>query len=209
MFHPTASGALAKNFYAVRTGMVDFFVYAGTDGVLVFDTGMGRLWARMGMRRIGLDPAAVTHVFLTHSDYDHVGGVGAFPKAALYLPAGEVGMIDGTTPRILWRHNKLSRPYRVIHDGEIVKAGGATVRAIATPGHTPGSMAYLLNGAILIAGDTAGLWLGRAHPFIIGMDRKGQRESLRKLAALDGVALFCTAHGGCTPEVRKALAGWE
>jgi len=45
--------------------------------------------------------------------------------------------------------NKIDRP---LSDGEEIAAGSAMIRAIYTPGHTPGSTCYLAGG-ILFSGD--------------------------------------------------------
>ena len=39
-------------------------------------------------------------------------------------------------------------------------------------------MSYLLNGTILLAGDTMAISRGKARCFIIGMDKKRQEESI-------------------------------
>jgi hydroxyacylglutathione hydrolase len=38
----------------------------------------------------------------------------------------------------------LAWPHRPVHDGEVVDLGGLSLRALATPGHTPEHLAYLL-----------------------------------------------------------------
>ena len=52
--------------------------------------GFNKRAALGGLRKIGIDPATIKHLFLTHSDYDRTGGIEAFPNAAVYLPAEEV-----------------------------------------------------------------------------------------------------------------------
>jgi glyoxylase-like metal-dependent hydrolase (beta-lactamase superfamily II) len=88
----------------------------------------------------------VSHVFLTHSDFDHVGGLAALPGAAVYLSTDEGQMVDGTTTRSfgLLRNSLYGREWTPCRDGEVVNAGSIKVVAIATPGHTPGSMSYLI-----------------------------------------------------------------
>ena len=208
-FITVPTGNLAEHFYAVRNTVVNFYIYQDDETAVAFDAGMNKRAALNGMRKIGIDPTAIKHLFLTHSDYDHTGGIEAFPNAAIYLPADEVQMLNHTTPRGAGRYNKdLPRPYMTLCDEDTVNAGGLSVRAIATPGHTPGSMSYLLNETILVAGDTMALACGKARRFIIGMDKDQQEESLAKLAELEGISLLCTAHGGCTTDFQKAMEGW-
>ena len=42
---------------------------------------------------IGIDQHQITHVFLTHSDFDHAGGLSLFENAEIYLSRDEEQMI--------------------------------------------------------------------------------------------------------------------
>ena len=42
------------------------------------------------IRALGLDPADVTDIVLTHLDLDHVGGIGDFPRARVHVHATEL-----------------------------------------------------------------------------------------------------------------------
>jgi glyoxylase-like metal-dependent hydrolase (beta-lactamase superfamily II) len=80
------------------------FLIEHPEGVFAIDTGLGRRvdvpgWQRRtvptmvggplamdgAMRRRGLDPADVSHVILTHLDWDHAGGVERFPGAEVLV----------------------------------------------------------------------------------------------------------------------------
>ena len=68
-------------------------------------------------------------------------------------------------------------PYTPLRDGQefFFSAGGPNVRVIHTPGHTPGSTCYLIDGHFLVSGDTV---------FILSIGRPdlgGQAESWAKL----------------------------
>ena len=87
--------------------------------------------------------------------------------------------------------------------------GTTRVRAIATPGFTPGSMSYLVNEAILFTGDTFRLSEGKVlSPFyrFLNMDTEQQKESIRKLASLKQVKMACTAHTKYTSDWIKAIS---
>jgi glyoxylase-like metal-dependent hydrolase (beta-lactamase superfamily II) len=150
---------------------------------------------------------------LTHGDVDHTGGLELFPNAQVYLSKNEEQMIDGTTPRLmeLYHSPRLKRPYTLLVDGEVVVIGGIEVRAIATPGHTPGAMSYLVDGRVLFTGDTLALRNGQVRTFYrpINVDTATQKASIGKLAQLEGVSLLCTAHTGCTTEYARAMRQWR
>jgi glyoxylase-like metal-dependent hydrolase (beta-lactamase superfamily II) len=80
------------------------------DGIVCFDTGINGLLTRMGFKQLGLDPCRVSHVFLTHSDYDHMGGVKEFRNAQVYLSKQEEPMVTGGKTRLLYikRNARLS-----------------------------------------------------------------------------------------------------
>jgi len=84
---------------------------------------------------------------------------------------------------------------------------GIRVQAIATPGHTPGSTSFLVNDSVLFTGDTLVLQDGLVRPFyrLFNMDTAAQRDSIRKLARLEEVALLCNAHTGCTSKYARAM----
>jgi glyoxylase-like metal-dependent hydrolase (beta-lactamase superfamily II) len=127
--------------YAVKTGTVNFYVYTGGSGAVCFDSGFGRRRIIEGLRSLNIDPASVTHVFLTHSDFDHAGGVKLLNNAKVYLSADEEQMIKREKARMgIFRNSRIKREYTLLRDGDVVSTSGVNVRAIATPGHTPGSM---------------------------------------------------------------------
>ena len=67
-----------------------------------------------------------------------------------------------------------------------------------TPGHTPGSMSYLVNDSILFTGDTLTIQKGKVKPFfwLQNMNTRLQKESIKKLLKIDNVKMICTGHTG-------------
>ena len=86
----------------------------------------------------------------------------------------------------------------MLEDGEEVNIGEIVIKGITTPGHTPGSMSYLVNKEFLFTGDTVSLRGGKMVPFyrLINMDTKKQKESIIKIAEIETVRMICTAHSG-------------
>jgi glyoxylase-like metal-dependent hydrolase (beta-lactamase superfamily II) len=106
---------------------------------------------------------AITKILETHLHADHLMRsrlLAELTAAALHLPV---------TDRVAFSFSPL-------HDGEMVTVGVATLRAIGTPGHTPESTSYLLNGEVLFTGDTLFL-TGVGRP-----DLEADREEARHRA---------------------------
>ena len=90
-----------------------------------------------------LEGTDLQYILFTHADGDHVEALQEV-KAATSAPVG----ID---PREAARLPL--EPDFEIHDGDVFRFGNSEVRAISTPGHSPGGVSFLA-GDVLIAGDT-------------------------------------------------------
>lgn len=208
---PIKTAIITDSLCVVNTDTANFYVYQNGAHVICFDTGYRPLIIRNELKRLNIDPLAVTHVFLTHADIDHVGGLRLFKNAAVYLSADEEKMIKGSrTIKSAIRSPRIRRAYHLLRDNDIVTIGTTRVRAIATPGHTPGSMAYLLDDAYLFLGDTCKLKNGEAYAGKhYTMDYETQKASIRKLAKLENIRCTFTAHSGYTDDFDKAFDYWR
>ena len=202
------TGRITDRVAAVKDSIVNLYVVKGATRSIAFDAGNSTEGVRPGLESLGIDPADVAAVFLTHADGDHVGGLPLFAHADVYLPAEEEQMIDGRTARFFFFvRNTLDRKHLSIADGQTVEIDGLKVTAILTPGHTPGSTSYVVDGQYLFSGDNLSLQSGRAGVFseMINMDSSVQRESLKRIAMLDGIRYVFTAHHGYTDSFDAAF----
>ena len=199
------------NLHIIRDGHVNFYSYAKGGDMVCVDAGFGSPTMKSELDKLGLNPSSISHLFFTHSDRDHVGGLKLFPNAKVYISSEEEQMINGEKKRFLIMNNRLGTDrYTLLADGEVVEVGDITVKAVATPGHTPGSMSYLIDGSVLCTGDTLVLRDGEVKPTmrLLNMDTQRELESIRKLAKIGGVKVLCTAHSGYTTDYVKAMRGW-
>ncbi len=101
------------------------------------------------LRQMGLRPADVTDVVLTHLDLDHAGGLADFPRARVHVLAPELDRYaDGSPTAMLARarfaHGVRWVPHRTGQGrwegfpAARLPIAGVEVRLVALPGHTPG-----------------------------------------------------------------------
>ena len=207
------TGKVADGFYILNLGFVSSYVFDAGDSLIAFDAGMNANKVIAEMRKLSLDPAKVSTILFTHSDPDHTGGTAAFPNAKPHFSKAEVVMFDHSTARFFgWLYSRPPRfAYDTLEDGQELKAGDGAITCILTPGHTSGSMSYLINGKILIVGDELNMKSGKAvlDRKFIGIDNTKRLGSIHKLAKLTGVKVICPAHSGYSQDFDAGMAEWK
>ena len=83
------------------------------------------------------------YILITHNHMDHLGALTEI-KSKLRIPIGAHRLDAKGLPL---------RPEVLLEDGEKVAFGKTSLKVLHTPGHTPGSLSFLI-GKYLIAGDT-------------------------------------------------------
>ena len=156
------------------------------------------------IRSIGRRPDELKNILVTHSHPDHVGGtLSLVRKTGASVIAhrsdtkrggnndinlGYTGML-GSFPLPLLGRTEVSL---LVEDGDVLPLHGG-IRVIHTPGHTPGSVCFLMEeGKILFSGDTIfsdGRLLSRSVRFP-GYDRKDYIRSLKRLSQFEFDCVF-------------------
>jgi metallo-beta-lactamase class B len=153
------------NFYFV--GMTEFSAWAVTTsaGIIVIDPVFDYSVEDEvveGLRKLGLDPADIEYVLISHGHLDHAGGAKLLQErfgARVLLTAADWDLLD--------RDNPAWKPRRDIEitDGQKLTLGDTTLTLHFTPGHTNGTVSTLIPLRDGAASHVAALWGGTLFNF--------------------------------------------
>ena len=198
---PAKTGEILKTgIYAVRNCL---YLIETSGGYIMVDAGSNRKAVKQSLMDLKIDPLNIKHILLTHTDSDHTAALSLFTDAQIYLSEDELQMINGTTKRsFILGYNTLRDKIdldklSLLKNNQELIFGEHTIECIKTPGHTRGSMVYLLDGQYLFTGDAFSVAGGvmLTHPFT--MDEKTAEESIKNFdEVIKRSALVITAHYG-------------
>jgi len=146
---------------------------------------------------VGEDGMTVTGVLATHYHADHVGGsiMGHDIEGVAALLGHLSCPVHVQAEEVEWmeRTSGVGTDHLVAHaPGDVITVGGVEIRLVHTPGHTPGSQCFLVDGR-LVAGDT--LFLdGCGRTDLPGSDPTAMAESLRTLHRVDDEVVLYPGH---------------
>ena len=208
---PLDTMEVLNGIYSIDNGFVNLFLVKGHRGYIAVDAGNSAKRVAKDMEKLKIGQDQVLAVLLTHTDADHVAGLDLFKNAKIYLSRAEEQMINGQTNRTLIFKNKLDKEYEPLDDNQKLTIDGLKIKCISTPGHTPGSMCYLINDIHLFTGDTISLKNGQAGLFneFFNMDSESQKKSIKKLSRLIGVQNVFTAHYGFSNDYQEVFSPYK
>ena len=206
-----------------RFGLVNCYLVREDDGLTLVDTMIGGGTKAIMAAATPLG-APIVRIALTHAHSDHIGSLDQLHEL---LPDAEV-LISSRDARLLRKDTSLdpdepqtklrggipgakTTPTRTIEDGEMV----GSLRAIATPGHTPGHLAFLdTRDQTLLCGDVFSTLGGVATsaktnwkfplPASATWDKATELESAKKLLALAPTRL-APGHGKVVEAPEQAM----
>lgn len=142
-----------------------------------------------------------SHILLTHGHFDHIGAVEEVKEkygCAIYACQKEAALLSDP---VLNASNMSYRPISLtadvwVKEGDVITVGDLEFKVIETPGHTEGSICFIIENVIL-SGDT--LFLGSCGrvDFPTG-DPTAMMASLKRLKNLEGDYTVYPGHGPST-----------
>jgi len=160
-----------------------FWLIRGEGRTILFDSGfhreswlehfkmIDRVTPDAALREVGVDPAAVTDIVISHAHWDHMGGIDLFPEAEVWIqqqeyayytgqawqPGGKHGGIDAADIAALVQRNTEGRVHFVDGDNVEIFPG---IRVLTGARHTFASQYLLVEGdpSYVLASDNCYLW---------------------------------------------------
>ncbi|MEJ2110681.1 MAG: MBL fold metallo-hydrolase [Acidobacteriota bacterium] len=183
---------------------MNFYIVEAPEGLVCMDIGWRKNSVQSGFEKLGLNRKDVSAVFLTHLHWDHARCLRMFPGTQIFVGVRE-------SPSVFMKKRMTEQPIKLIRDKQVVTITGLTVQGIDTPGHTPGSVSYVVDGRWLFTGDTCQLRKDDLFPFPawFNWDEKALGQSIRKLAQIKGIECILTAHSGVCRNIENAFRRWR
>ncbi|HEY1545355.1 MAG TPA: MBL fold metallo-hydrolase [Xanthobacteraceae bacterium] len=133
------------NLYFVGTKIHSSWALTTSEGIILIDTLYDYAADEAivgGLKKLGLDPASVKYVIVSHGHLDHVGGAKLMQDrgARIIMGGPDWDMIEHQMHR--FPNGKPKRDI-VATDGQKIMLGDTSVTIVATPGHTPGTLSMI------------------------------------------------------------------
>jgi metallo-beta-lactamase class B len=133
------------NLYFVGGKLHSSWALTTKDGIILIDTIYPYNSEELvigGMKKVGLDPAQIKYVLISHAHGDHIGGAEMLQKrygARIVMGGPDWDWVEKYPNRY-----KTMAPKRdiVATDGMKITLGETAVTIWLTPGHTPGTLSY-------------------------------------------------------------------
>lgn len=146
--HHVEPAQVFDNLYFVGMDNISAWALTTSDGIILFEAMMVANWEQTivdGLETLGLDPNDIEYVVIGHAHNDHFGGAAFLQQrygANVLMGEPDWGHI------LTWPQIGTPAPIpakdRGILDGDTLTLGDTTVRFVATPGHTPGTISSLI-----------------------------------------------------------------
>ncbi len=192
------TGPLDVNTYIVINGDRGFVIDPGGDADDIF-------------AKFKQNKAKIEAILLTHAHFDHIAGVAELCRLCSKGEDGKENLAD--VPAVFLHSDELEKissyknmgfamgvmvenftPDILLKGGEKLNIAGLEVKVIHTPGHSKGSVCYVVGNKIF-AGDTLFFTSFGRTDFYDGSEKEIKNSIVNKLFSLDGNYTVLPGHG--------------
>ena len=152
---PFPAFRIAGNLYYVGSKGLASYLVTTPDGHILINSNMEANvpMIRTSVESLGFKFSDIKILLISHAHYDHCGGSASIKQltgAKYMVMDGDVDVVEsggksdfqyGNDPTAIY---PLAKVDRVLHDGDEVKLGNATLKAHLTPGHTKGCTTWTM-----------------------------------------------------------------
>ncbi|MFH6601739.1 MBL fold metallo-hydrolase [Ectopseudomonas khazarica] len=194
------------NLYFVGTSGVSSWALKTSEGLILIDAlnndDEAQRYIDAGLRTLGLDPADIRYLLITHGHGDHYGGQAYLvEKFKPRVVMSEQDWQELEKPKLEFSNPRWGQPPKrdmAVKDGDLLTLGDTRVQLYVTPGHTPGTLSLIFSVHDQGVEHKVALWGGTGLNF--GTDRQrilaysASAERFRLLAKEQGADIFMSNH---------------
>ncbi len=164
-------GKIADNLWHIGVKGGPSYLLQTSAGLVLIDTAFPQTVSMLleNIRALGFDPCDIRHILHSHGHYDHVGGTRALVEltaAKTYIGAPDADAVAGRNALVY--AEEMEEDYTpdrfeadvLLYDGDALEFGDTTVRCLATPGHTAGTLSFFWNVRVGGRSHLAGMFGG-------------------------------------------------
>jgi len=207
------------NLYFVGSRGVSSWAVATSRGIILIDALNNSEEARTiiepGLRAVGLDPAQIRYVLVTHAHGDHYGGASYLAQrfgARVVMSA--IDWRELAKPKLQFDHPSWGRPPVrdvAVNDGDKLTLGDTSIELRVTRTHTPGTVSPIVSVRDRGRQHRLMLWGGTALNFGPLPERLSSYaaavDQMRQIAVQRGVDVLISTHPAADTRQRfEALA---
>lgn len=207
------SERITEDVIVINDLFVSMYLVKTDSGFIAIDTGFFESFIEKGLEYNQISSKEIKYVLLTHSDADHVNNLKIFKNAKVFFPFKEKIMLDHKRQRFtflpFYSNGFDIKKYTLVDDGAELLLANKYVKCISLPGHTEGSMGFIIDDKYLFSGDAFRIKNGKlAVPFKkqFVMNEVDIRKSIIKVSKFQSLKYIFTSHSGFTADFNFAFS---
>lgn len=191
------------NLYFVGTKGVGAWIVNTSDGIILIDSMNNNEDAENiiipGIKKLGLNPANIKYVLVTHGHGDHYGG-GEYIHdnygATILMSAVDWDYMNTHFTGANGSDFPKPTSHTDVTDGQKLTLGDTTITIVSTPGHTPGGISLIIPVTDNGTKHMVGMWGGTGLPQTLEYNEKylNSLDHFAKLTDAAQVDAEITAH---------------
>jgi len=210
-------GQAFDNLYFVGAAWATAWALTTSEGIVVFDPLNNAQEAETliegGLRKLGLDPAKISHLVVSHGHGDHYGGAPYLLQK--FKPRVAMSDLDWTMTETKLEFASVHWPAPPkrdisVKDGDRLAVGGTAILMPLTPGHTLGTLSPVFDVTWKGAKHRVMIWGGTSFNFGKNIPRMdayiAATQRMAALAREQGIDVMVSNHSGFDGAIGKLEA---